>query len=44
MTQKMLGEMAARANVNTVVLTHLTYSPAIMSDARRKSGNTSRAR
>ena len=27
MTQKMLGEMAARANVKTVVLTHLTYSP-----------------
>jgi ribonuclease BN (tRNA processing enzyme) len=28
MTQKMLGEMAARANVKTVVLTHLTYSPS----------------
>jgi ribonuclease BN (tRNA processing enzyme) len=28
MTQRMLGEMAARANVKTVVLTHLTYSPS----------------
>jgi ribonuclease BN (tRNA processing enzyme) len=28
MTQRMLGEMATRANVKTVVLTHLTYSPS----------------
>jgi ribonuclease BN (tRNA processing enzyme) len=28
MTQRMLGEMANRANVKTVVLTHLTYSPS----------------
>lgn len=28
MTQDILGKMAARANVKTVVLTHLTYSPS----------------
>lgn len=28
MTQRILGEMAARAKVKTVVLTHLTYSPS----------------
>ncbi len=28
MTQEILGKMAARANVKTVVLTHLTHNPS----------------